>query len=285
MVKEKKINESMVEKDYYVTMFLKTLSEKLPNMIFKGGTSLSKCYGVIKRFSEDIDITLEYKDRLTEGQRRGIKQAVVDSATELGFEIINLEKTRSRRDFNRYEIDYPANFLLADLKQFVLVETSVSVRSFPSEIKTAKSLIQEFLEEKNLQRIAEQYDLRAFTIRTQSLDRTLIDKLFALGDYYIQDKVAGHSRHIYDIYKLFPLVKIDDNFLSLVKEVREVRKTSQYCYSAQEGVDVKKLLTEIADKDVYKKDYEENTQTLLFEKVTYAETKKALSEIITLVQF
>ncbi|MDR3264231.1 MAG: nucleotidyl transferase AbiEii/AbiGii toxin family protein [Clostridiales bacterium] len=280
MTNETGIHESIIEKDYYVTMFLQTLSKKLPNLIFKGGTSLSKCYGVIKRFSEDIDITLEYKDKLTEGQRRSIKQAVVDSAAELGLDILNLESTRSRRDFNRYEIDYPSDFKFEQLKQFVFVETSVSVRSFPSEIKMTKSMIQEFLEEKNLPNIAEQYDLKEFSVRTQRLDRTLIDKLFALGDYYLQDKVAGHSRHVYDIYKLLPLVKIDDSFLKLVKEVREVRKISQYCYSAQEGVDMQKLLTEIADKDICKKDYEEKLQALLYEKVTYTEAKKSLIEII-----
>ena len=56
-----------VEKDYYVTMLLKLLSEKIPYIVFKGGTSLSKCYKVIKRFSEDIDITID--DNLTQGQK------------------------------------------------------------------------------------------------------------------------------------------------------------------------------------------------------------------------
>lgn len=40
-----------VEKDYYVSLFLKNLHGVAPNIIFKGGTSLSKCYGVINRFS------------------------------------------------------------------------------------------------------------------------------------------------------------------------------------------------------------------------------------------
>ena len=49
----------VLEKDYYVTMLLKLLSDKIPYIVFKGGTSLSKCYKVIKRFSEDIDITID----------------------------------------------------------------------------------------------------------------------------------------------------------------------------------------------------------------------------------
>ena len=51
------IDESIVEKDYYVTMILKELVQRNPNVVFKGGTSLSKAYHVIDRFSEDIDIT------------------------------------------------------------------------------------------------------------------------------------------------------------------------------------------------------------------------------------
>ena len=43
---------AIVEKDYYVTMILKLLSEKAPECVFKGGTSLSKCHHAIDRFSE-----------------------------------------------------------------------------------------------------------------------------------------------------------------------------------------------------------------------------------------
>lgn len=56
---ELKITPSTIEKDYYVTMILRELSEEFPDIVFKGGTSLSKCYHAIKRFSEDIDITTQ----------------------------------------------------------------------------------------------------------------------------------------------------------------------------------------------------------------------------------
>ena len=44
---------AIVEKDYYVTMILKLLSEEVPDCVFKGGTSLSKCHHAIDRFSEE----------------------------------------------------------------------------------------------------------------------------------------------------------------------------------------------------------------------------------------
>lgn len=44
---------AVIEKDYYVTLILRLLSEQLSNVVFKGGTSLSKGYHAINRFSED----------------------------------------------------------------------------------------------------------------------------------------------------------------------------------------------------------------------------------------
>ena len=58
----------IAEKDYYVTMILRELSERQDFIVFKGGTSLSKCHKAIKRFSEDIDITIDSK--LTQGQMK-----------------------------------------------------------------------------------------------------------------------------------------------------------------------------------------------------------------------
>ncbi|MBR4344087.1 MAG: nucleotidyl transferase AbiEii/AbiGii toxin family protein [Lachnospiraceae bacterium] len=57
---------SAIEKDYYVTLILKELSKSLEFVVFKGGTSLSKCHKVIKRFSEDIDIAIDIV--LSQGQ-------------------------------------------------------------------------------------------------------------------------------------------------------------------------------------------------------------------------
>ena len=88
------IDPEIIEKDYYVTKILQGLNERLDYIVFKGGTSLSKCYKVINRFSEDIDITIDMD--LTWGQMRKIykKEArlsflvfcnFVKTMTEFGF--------------------------------------------------------------------------------------------------------------------------------------------------------------------------------------------------------
>lgn len=47
-----------------MTLFLKSIVEELPDIIFKGGTSLSKCYKLIDRFSEDIDLNIDTESNL-----------------------------------------------------------------------------------------------------------------------------------------------------------------------------------------------------------------------------
>ena len=71
----------------------------MPHIVFKVGTSLSKCQKVIQRFSEDIDITIDAQ--ISQGQKKKIKQTIVSSANQLGMNIENLDETRSRRDYNR----------------------------------------------------------------------------------------------------------------------------------------------------------------------------------------
>lgn len=88
----------IVEKDYYVTMILRELSERQKFVVFKGGTSLSKCHKVIKRFSEDIDITIDA--RLSQGQMKKLKEVIKDIAERLGLSIPNIDETRSRRSYN-----------------------------------------------------------------------------------------------------------------------------------------------------------------------------------------
>ena len=147
-----------IEKDYYVTMLLRLLAQKMPYIVFKGGTSLSKCHKVIRRFSEDIDITID--TLLSQGQKKKIKQAIVDSAQELGMTIENLDETRSRRDYNRYVIAYDSVIPMASdaLKAAVLLETSYTAVSFPTVLLPVHSYIGDMMEQEAPDAI-EEYNL------------------------------------------------------------------------------------------------------------------------------
>ena len=92
-------------------------------------------------------------------------------------------------------------------------------------------------------------------------------------------RIKKHSRHIYDIYKLLPLVKQDDAFRALVREVRAVRKESVICPSAADGVNIPELLAEMIQKEAYREDYRNLTEKLLEEEVDYDTAVTALERI------
>lgn len=272
------IRPDIVEKDYYVTMILRLLSERLPFIVFKGGTSLSKCHKAIKRFSEDIDITID--TTISQGQKKKVKEAIEEVSAILGLSIPNIDKTRSRRDYNRYEIEYnPIDELDdVDVLPAVILETSYTAISFPVSELPVHNYIGDMMVEEAPDYI-ERYSLSPFTMKVQDISRTLADKVFAICDYYLQNKTEKHSRHLYDIYKLLPHVPQDDSFKKLVKEVRQVRALSPVCPSAKPDVDVVELLKRIVSENVYKSDYENITENLLEEELNYETVIPALKQI------
>jgi len=263
-----KLNPVVVEKDYYVTLILKGLKDRLPFIVFKGGTSLSKCHKVIKRFSEDIDVTIDTK--LTQGQMGKVKDSIKAIAEELGLGIPNIDEARSRRSYNKYLVTYETVLEDPDsgLQPTVILETSFAEVSFPTVIIPVHSYLGDMLQTEEPE-LVEDFGLKPFEMKVQGLDRTLADKVFAICDYYLKGDVRRHSRHIYDIYKLLPLVPQTEEFKALVREVRSVRAMTNICPSAQPGVDVPKLLEQLVEGEVYKDDYESITSRILEEAVRY----------------
>lgn len=272
------ISSEVVEKDYYVTMILRELSKKLDFIVFKGGTSLSKCHKAINRFSEDIDITVD--TAISQGKKKKVKDALKEVAEMLRLDILNIEETQSRRDYNCYNIAYRSVLpTVADyLKSTVLLETSYMVVSFPVEEMEVSNYIGEMMLEEAPESI-EEFCLEPFKMKVQKLDRTLVDKIFAICDYYLQDKVKQHSRHLYDIYKLSPLVEKDDSFKELIEKVRAERAKSIVCLSAKEEISVAEILDKIIRENAYKSDYETLTRQLLGEDVVYETAILTLKEI------
>lgn len=274
------IKAEIIEKDYYVTLFLKELVSVSPDIIFKGGTSLSKCYHLIDRFSEDIDLNIETETKPSESRRKHLKSSIVSVIDKLGFTLTNPENVKSRRDYNRYIIDYPSVLGASYLKEMLIVETAVYQRAYPTVRKTAGSLIYDFLSANGFDDFIEQYSLEPFELNVQSAERTMIDKLYALADYYLAGTTAEHSRHIYDIYKLLSVVEINDELKNLAVSVAEERKPHSRSLSVQDGTDIKAALREIVEKNIYESDYKTITESLLFEPVPYETAIKALNTVL-----
>lgn len=273
------IAQSIIEKDYYVTMILKLLAKRNPEIVFKGGTSLSKCFHLIDRFSEDIDIT--FSEHIGESRRKKLKYKVLKPISdELSMPIENWDSIESNKDYNYYlfgyqpKSDYPVEGIMPGIK----LETALVSYAFPTEEKEVDSIIYSAIKDTAPDIISE-YGLEPFSMRVQSVSRTFIDKIYALCDYYMEDKTNRFSRHLYDIYKIYPTIVIDDSFKKLTEQVREHRSHLTICPSAKDGIDVKKLINEFLDKEFYKSDYDSITKTLIFDDVSYKQTSLALREI------
>lgn len=274
------IKAEIIEKDYYVILFLKELVSVSPDIIFKGGTSLSKCYHLIDRFSEDIDLNIETETKPSESRRKHLKSSIVSVIDKLGFTLTNPENVKSRRDYNRYIIDYPSVLGASYLKEMLIVETAVYQRAYPTVRKTAGSLIYDFLSANGFDDFIRQYSLEPFELNVQSAERTMIDKLYALADYYLAGTTAEHSRHIYDIYKLLSVVEINDELKKLAVSVADERRLHSRSLSVQDGTDIKAALREIVEKNIYESDYKTITESLLFEPVSYETAIKALNTVL-----
>lgn len=267
-----------VVKDYFAVMMLREITRRNPAVVFKGGTCLSKCYGVIDRFSENVDLGMQ-EEHATQGMRKKMKQAVVESAAQLGVEIANLDKTRSRREFNRYLIDIPSADGMGTTDQLI-VETAVMTPSSPAEMRPLRSFIGEYCSGKGFSEMVEGFDLGEFEVLANSLERTFCDKVFALCDYYLDGNIPQRqSRHLYDLHKLLGVVSLDESLAGLMDVVRSQRFGGFRSHSADPSVSLRDTLTRLLDEEAYRRDYERVTLPLLYEEVSYEDAACSLREI------
>ena len=276
------IDESIVEKDYYVTLILKELVQRNPNVVFKGGTSLSKAYHVINRFSEDIDITFE--EHLGEARRKKIKyQLLQPISEELNLVIDNWQFIESDKDYNYYDFLYDSVCLedKSGLRPYVKLETALMSYSYPTEEKDISSIIYDCLVEEEAE-IMREYGLEPFKMKTQALSRTIIDKIFAVCDYYLVGKASRNSRHLYDIFKLKNYISVDSEFRNLFEDVRRHRADMdiKITPSARENVNLLAVAEELIQEDFYKNDYADSTMKLISDNVLYETVKQNYIDLV-----
>ena len=256
----------MVEKDTIQSMFLFELSRSGLPFVFKGGTSLSKAYALIDRFSEDIDLSMNRKP--TESEKRKAKNYILDTAERLGITLLNPEDIQSRYSYNKYIFNYDSLFNDSPLQ--LIVETSFYQAAYPVEMHPVYSFVGRFCEERSI-KLPIPFEAAIVEMQVQSLERTFIDKVFAVCDYRLQDMHERDSRHLYDIAKLVPEIEISKELDALIDEVREDRMHSKNNPSAQLEHNIPEMLQEIMRSRFYEHDYNEITRKLLYENVSYEE--------------
>lgn len=160
------VSEDIIEKDYYVTLILKKLSSIEYPVVFKGGTSLSKAFQIIDRFSEDIDIT--FTEHLGEARRKKLKYNILKPiADELGLVIGNFDSVESDKNLNHYDFYYDS--VVGDrvsnaIPPYVKLETSLMSYAFPTEKREIRNYLLDALEKEEEEFIIT-YDLKTFPMR------------------------------------------------------------------------------------------------------------------------
>ena len=129
-------NEYLIEKDFYVTLILKEAKSCIDGLVFKGGTCLSKCYKIIDRFSEDIDLTLNNK-YFSQKYKREVLREMVKVIESLNLTLLNKDKILSHTHgtYNCFQIEYPSLFKSKINRPIILLELVYIERSYPTEIK------------------------------------------------------------------------------------------------------------------------------------------------------
>jgi len=272
-----------IEKDWWVTQLLRIIfaSKFSSSFVFKGGTSLSKAYGLITRFSEDIDLGIDraYFDMdgpLTRNQIKTLRkksskfisgdffkivnQGLIDE--ELPFISIEIEPYESSdTDPIRISITYKP---LVDHNKYILprILLEISCRSLkdPNEERPIQAIIDREFAEMNFSR-------DSFSVSAVRPERTFLEKIFLLHEEWQKQniRIDRLSRHLYDLERIMNTEygeKAFENsnlYNTIVKHREQFTRITGVDYSKH----IPKLIKIIPPTSVfsdYEKDYSEMSE-------------------------
>ncbi len=204
--REQGFREEFIEKDYYAMDVLRAVTSLGPHpVIFKGGTSLSKAWGIINRFSEDIDLFLDTSSlkRATRGARDRALKSVRDAITERTGLPYSTEF--SAQGFRRADAFAYRRQFATSMQARVLVEITTASGREPKETVPLMSYVAQFLRAEKISLDAE--DETPFDVQVLHFRRTFVEKLFALHGYVHRQvsegrMIGSYARHYYDLYQL-----------------------------------------------------------------------------------
>ncbi|MDR0613848.1 MAG: nucleotidyl transferase AbiEii/AbiGii toxin family protein [Dysgonamonadaceae bacterium] len=283
-----------VEKDWWVTAILRALFSLsyFEHLSFKGGTSLSKCWGLIERFSEDIDIAVnrDYlgfagtlsKTQISDRLRRAACSFVRET---LQFDIKNhLEMSGiTTNHFSVYvnitpvttadpeivEIEYQSLFDDNDyIKPIVKIEVSGRSMSEPVQTVKLQSMVDEVFPDMP-------FTNAAFDVNAVVPQRTFIEKICLLHEEFAKPqefiRIERMSRHLYDLARIMDTPIADESLANkqLYNSITEHRrifvglKGFDYSTLAPQSISIVPPAKAI---DQWKEDYETMRRTMIYGK-------------------
>lgn len=208
--------QSHVEKDYWVSKILHdiSLSEYADMTFFKGGTSLSKAYGLIDRFSEDLDLFV------FTGDKNASKQAEKTLNKNLSKYLIRQNKdlyeeslSESGGNYRKLYFSYDNIFQAVGLKEHLEIEIKScdlpdkKLMYYPADKRVVKPLATDFLESGGQESLIIKYGLEKFEVQCINPRKTLCDKISRLARLSYNEKpiplIVKHIRDVYDVSALY----------------------------------------------------------------------------------
>ena len=211
----KQLREVYIEKDYWVTFALHAIfnSDIGGEAVFKGGTALSKCFGLIERFSEDIDLVVLRKEgesgnRLT-NKIKAISKVVSAVMPEVQVEGITQKMGMNRKTGHSYPKVFKGD--LGQVRDVVIVEATWLGNFEPYSETSISTFIYEMMVATDQQKLAKEYGLLPFGIKVLDSKRTICEKIMSLVRFsYSENPVEDLRNKVRHIYDLTQLLKTKD---------------------------------------------------------------------------
>lgn len=215
------ISAIYVEKDYWLTYALFNVfnNEIGKDTIFKGGTSLSKCYNMIDRFSEDIDLVVLRREGETDtklkAKLKAISKVVETYMPEVDVVGVTHKMGMNRKTAHSYNKSFEGTY--GQVRDVIILESTWLGYYEPYTTKSIVSFVGKMMIDNQQSEIAKEYGLLPFELLVLEPIRTICEKImslvrFSYGENPIDD-LKKKIRHTYDLHQLLK----QNEFLDFLK--------------------------------------------------------------------
>jgi hypothetical protein len=264
-----------VEKDYWVSYALFTIfnNEIGKNTVFKGGTALSKCYNMIERFSEDIDLLVLRREGETDSKLKS-KLKVVSAVLETVLPEVTIEGITHKMGMNRktahsYNKAFKGDY--GQVRDVIILESTWLGYFEPYTTKSIVSFVGQMMLDNKQADIAKENGLLPFDLLALEPIRTICEKIMSLVRFSYgenpTDDLKKKIRHTYDLHQLlkqdeflkfFQSTAFDEMLLKVAKDdVASFRNNNKWLnYHPNEALifkDLESVWSEL--KIIYKGDF------------------------------
>lgn len=255
-----KLDVALVEKDFWVTEVLraatgprtvvdKTGDEHRVELIFKGGTSLSRAHGLIERFSEDVDLLVAFPqgaDLSLKARDTALKGVCASTQSHLGFATSACPTVTSTTGVKRnVRYLYPAEYPSPSVTEGVLLEMGSRGGTYPVELHLIRSMVAEYAMERFGDPESQWEEFAPVEVSVLGAERTLLEKLALLHDAASRlspadgEPLLGAGRHLYDVHCLLKSDSVrqaledlgPDGRLELCKDIDEHSRAAKFTFT------------------------------------------------------